>query len=319
MAMGILKHSSKHLLIYKGINLAVGRLGSVLNDLLSPHIAYWYNVAWAVWFGTITCIASFGCCQTLIWLDSRYKDSIDSEADLELKSLDSVSPREPKTRPISVSFWIVCAIMCLYYAADIPFNAIHSSFLQTKWYKGNPKLASQIMAVPDTISAIMVPFVGTFVDRYGHRCKVMIVTGCIMVGAHLYFAFATASSPSPIPVLVLLGLAYAMLLTFWPCIPLIVSEDCLSTALYFLGGLTSQRNCNIMFERVSGIGSSCGRVSFGFGSYLHLDRAILCVCLFLWTFAVNCTSDLGHAFKRWHFGTTINFARLQDFGRGGRD
>lgn len=88
------------------------------------------------------------------------------------------------------------------------------------------------MAIPDTISAVCVPIVGTLVDWYGHRCKTMLITGLIMMVVHTYFAFATASDPSPVPFLTALGFAYASMLTFWPSIPLIVPEKKLSTALY---------------------------------------------------------------------------------------
>jgi nitrate/nitrite transporter NarK len=178
-------------------------------------------------------------------LDKKFQErhSSDDELDSALDETDISLPTSKRGSPqaavlsfkqldLPLNFWLVCFIMCLYYGADIPFNAIHSSFLESKWYKGDPKTASQIMAIPDTISALLIPFVGTFVDRFGHRCKVMIVCGLIMMTCHTYFAFAIASDPSPIFALISLGLAYAMLLTFWPCIPLIVKEGTLSTALY---------------------------------------------------------------------------------------
>lgn len=232
----------KELAMAIGVNLAFGRLGSVLNDIVSPWLAYGVNVPFAVWFGTVTCIASFGCCYALVRLDKRYQErsSSDDELYLDDQAFSPISKLggsphfNQLTRgksDLPLSFWLICSVMCLYYGADIPFNAIHSGFLESKWYKGNPKMASQIMAVPDTISALLIPFVGTFVDRYGHRCKVMILCGVIMMICHTYFAFATDADPSPIFALVPLGLAYAMLLTFWPCIPLVVHESKLSTAL----------------------------------------------------------------------------------------
>ena len=235
----------KELAMAIGINLAFGRLGSVLNDIVSPWLAYGVDVPFAVWFGTLTCILSFGCCYALVRLDKKFPERQSSDDDLDLTADETMlssptskidSPQAPSLAlqhlDLPIRFWLICFIMCLYYGADIPFNAIHSSFLESKWYKGDPQTASQIMAIPDTISALLIPFVGTFVDRFGHRCKVMILCGLIMMVCHIYFAFASASSPSPIYALVPLGLAYAMLLTFWPCIPLIVNEGKLATALY---------------------------------------------------------------------------------------
>jgi hypothetical protein len=37
-----------------------------------------------------------------------------------------------------LAFWQICLIMAFMYATVIPFNTIHSAFLQTKWYVGDP-------------------------------------------------------------------------------------------------------------------------------------------------------------------------------------
>ena len=224
----------KELALALGLNLAIGRLGSVLNDILSPALAYNIGMNFAIWFGTFTCIVSFLCTQTLVSLDKNFVKKSKSDPTLsENPTIAKPENSDVKERFLPQSFWLICCITCLYYAADIPFNAIHSSFLQTKWYKGDPQTASQIMAIPDTLSAVFVPLVGIFVDKYGHRCKVSILCGVMMTVIHYYFAYATASSPSPIPFLIGLGFSYAMLLIFWPSIPLVVEESKLSTAFGF--------------------------------------------------------------------------------------
>lgn len=227
----------RELALALGLNLAIGRLGSVLNDILSPYLAYAVGMNFAIWFGTVTCIVSFGCTQTLVSMDKTFvkKSRSDNDIDCSPSTPKSLNPRKYVSEEsfLPQSFWLICIITCLYYAADIPFNAIHSSFLQTKWYKGDPQTASQIMAIPDTLSAVFVPGVGFLVDKYGHRCKVSILCGSMMAVIHYYFAFATASSPSPIPFLIGLGFSYAMLLIFWPSIPLVVHESKLSTAFGF--------------------------------------------------------------------------------------
>lgn len=225
----------KELALALGLNLAIGRLGSVLNDILSPYLAYSIGMNFAIWFGTFTCIVSFMCTQTLVTMDKQFVKRSKSNSNVNNSPTLSNSADTSKTKlyHLPKSFWLICCVTCLYYAADIPFNAIHSSFLQTKWYKGDPQTASQIMAIPDTLSAVFVPVVGIFVDKYGHRCKISILCGVMMALIHYYFAYATAESPSPIPFLVGLGFSYAMLLIFWPSIPLVVHESKLSTAFGF--------------------------------------------------------------------------------------
>ncbi|KAI9359596.1 major facilitator superfamily domain-containing protein [Zopfochytrium polystomum] len=143
----------------------------------------------------------------------------------------------------TLPFWLICLIMCLMYATVIPFNTIHSAFLQNRWYPNDPATAAQVMAIPDIISATLVPFCGTFVDRYGRRSKVLIFCGCIMAVVHLILAFATRQMiSSPLLLLCMLGFSYALLLTFWPCIPLVVKEKSLATAF---GIATATQNASL--------------------------------------------------------------------------
>lgn len=129
-------------------------------------------------------------------------------------------------------FWLIIIAMNLMYATVIPFNTIHSAFLQTKWYKGNPQIAAQVMAVPDTISAVFVPFAGTFADMYGHRVKTLMLCGLVMSVCHLVLGLGTVTTvASPMPALVAMGAGYCLLLTFWPCISLCVRDDRLASAM----------------------------------------------------------------------------------------
>ncbi|KAJ3131007.1 hypothetical protein HK100_007007 [Physocladia obscura] len=128
-------------------------------------------------------------------------------------------------------FWQIVLVMCLMFATVIPFNTILAALLQLKWYHGNPKKAAQIMAIPDITSAILVPFVGTLVDKYGRRSLILFTCGLSMAVVHLLLGFLpTDYLTSPIPVLMVLGFSYSLLLTFWPCIPLVVPDDYVATA-----------------------------------------------------------------------------------------
>jgi predicted MFS family arabinose efflux permease len=192
-------------------------------------------------------LASFSCTQNLVYLDQQWLEKKSSDETIALDKLcnqseASQAKQSSNVASLPLSFWLICMSMCFYYAVDIPFNTIHSSFLQSKWYRGYPKTAAQIMVIPDIISALLVPFVGTFVDFYGHRCKTMIVCGCLMTLVHLYFALASPQSPSPIPFLVVLGFSYSLLLTYWPCISIVVPEEHLSTAF---GLATSLLNASL--------------------------------------------------------------------------
>ncbi|RKO93289.1 major facilitator superfamily domain-containing protein [Blyttiomyces helicus] len=230
-----------------GVNLSVARLGSVLNDILSPRLALKFDVPVAVWFGFATCAFSMACGAAVNLLDSyhdrraRTAVSTSHASDGEEDEEEEGTIRSPLTAgahphpagkldlaaamTFPLPFWQVCLIMCLMYATVVPFNAIHSAFLQTKWYKGDPQTASEIMGIPDVISALTVPFAGSAADIFGHRSKMLMLCGLMMAGVHLYLGIADEkTSSSPIPALSILGFSYAFLLTFWACIPIIVDE-----------------------------------------------------------------------------------------------
>ncbi|TPX75630.1 hypothetical protein CcCBS67573_g03114 [Chytriomyces confervae] len=282
-----------------GVNLSVSRLGTVLTDFLSPHLAISVSVPSAIWVGFFTCIVSMACGIALNFVDeygSNLKFTVGASYELlETKAKHQksrrgsiIAPLSPAVRPLRVAsvsgtseakssrhsrsrsrsarqressddlsdvpsmpnikdlfefplpFWQVVLVMCLMYATVIPFNTIHAAFLQLKWYPGNPTKAARVMAIPDILSAILVPFVGTFVDNYGRRSKVLFLCGVSMAAAHLVLGFCSETTlTSPVPVEIVLGFSYALLLTFQPCIPLVVSERRVATAF---GLATSAQN-----------------------------------------------------------------------------
>jgi hypothetical protein len=187
----------KELAFAVGINLATARLGSVLNDMVSPVLGVNYSVPLAVWVGSFSCGLSFLCSAGLAYVDltrspegerpsqQEYIKMRNTAENEESAEEDDIFPRgshdtiSSPSSPFEVvkgnvrfplAFWILQLIMVLMYATVLPFNTIHSAFLQTKWFKGDPIGAAQVMvcfhssnlnqAIPDTISVILVPFVG---------------------------------------------------------------------------------------------------------------------------------------------------------------
>ncbi|KAF9389254.1 hypothetical protein CPC16_005924 [Podila verticillata] len=109
-----------------------------------------------------------------------------------------------------LTFWLLCALTVLLYGTVVPFNNIASDFLQSKWYPGNPRKATAVMGIPDTLGAVLVPAFGIVVDRYGGRASTLIVSAFIMIIVHSTLAFTTLS---PIYAFTLLGIAYTIVVT----------------------------------------------------------------------------------------------------------
>ncbi|KAF9905247.1 hypothetical protein EC991_001899 [Linnemannia zychae] len=66
----------KELAMALGINLCVARLGSVLNDILTPYIWSRSSVPFAFWGGFVSCILSSMTACLLAWLDKRYESGV---------------------------------------------------------------------------------------------------------------------------------------------------------------------------------------------------------------------------------------------------
>ncbi|KAI9005084.1 major facilitator superfamily domain-containing protein [Hyaloraphidium curvatum] len=324
----------RELALALGLNLAIARMGSVANDLLSPVIAVRVSEPAAVWVGTATCMVAFCCATALGWLDHRLSsggegegsstpgahgaergtyfhledgDLSDAEGDgtqpvpspqagrLSRSSSIKVgpgdmsptshepdlsdegapkhrlrSPSSPRlsnvlipvsrasfstvrltappspnlrgpTSPLALpplpalpsfsdfpsAFHVLMLVNALLYATVIPFQTIHSALLQRKWYPGDPETAGEAMGLPDTISAVMAPFVGSLTDRFGRRTHTLTACGLVMASAHLLIGLARPPGfvASPVPALVVLGFGFGLLGVLWSAIPLLVPED----------------------------------------------------------------------------------------------
>ena len=262
----------KHLALVMGLNLAIGRFGSVVNDFVSPWLVtrdeenVTRGVVYALWVGVLMCLVSLCAAGLLAVLDERMSgDDADNEKAIKAKDsseelilipdetgspVDTVKPgsdgetivpkllKERKSWSLLVqeaarlplAYWLICAVMILSYGTVIPFNTIHSAFLQTR-FKMDPVSAAQVMAIPDTLSMFLTPFAGSFVDRYGFRVHVLGLCGALLTGVHLTLGLSSQLSWFiPYMPLSVLGFCYAFLLLFWPMMPLVVPHTVLATA-----------------------------------------------------------------------------------------
>ncbi|KAF9897155.1 hypothetical protein BX616_006087, partial [Lobosporangium transversale] len=121
------------------------------------------------------------------------------------------------------SFWLLCAMTVLLYSTVVPFNNVASDFLQSKWYPNNPRKATTIMSIPDTIGAFLGPCLGIIVDRYGRRASILIASTIVLVIVHTTLGFTMIN---PIFAFSLLGIAYAMYgVAIWPSFACVITSE----------------------------------------------------------------------------------------------
>jgi MFS family permease len=111
----------------------------------------------------------------------------------------------------------------------VPFNNIHAELFASRYFKGEETLAAQVMSLPDTLSAILIPPLGALVDKIGRRAHFLFLCSMILAIVHLIL-MATPTDSSKIssfqvyPLLFLLGIAYAISAILYTCIPLVLSS-----------------------------------------------------------------------------------------------
>ncbi|KAJ3089839.1 hypothetical protein HK102_005377, partial [Quaeritorhiza haematococci] len=104
----------------------------------------------------------------------------------------------------------------------VPFNNIASDFLMSKWFPGDTEKAGIVMSIPDTMSAILVPFCGVLVDRFGRRASLLIMCALVIAGVHTALGLTMINPAIP---LVFLGLSYSIYgVAIWPSIATIIQH-----------------------------------------------------------------------------------------------
>lgn len=126
-----------------GVNLAISKLGSVINNILSPILAEQVGIVFALWFGAILCGGGILCVLLTIPIDKSMDKRIayDAVGQKEQGADDegSVSTEGPKVSfrdalLLPHIFWILVISCVVVYGCILPFNNISSSLLLERDY-----------------------------------------------------------------------------------------------------------------------------------------------------------------------------------------
>eukprot|EP00593_Proboscia_inermis_P008847 CAMPEP_0171318696 /NCGR_PEP_ID=MMETSP0816-20121228/90475_1 /TAXON_ID=420281 /ORGANISM="Proboscia inermis, Strain CCAP1064/1" /LENGTH=416 /DNA_ID=CAMNT_0011813475 /DNA_START=63 /DNA_END=1313 /DNA_ORIENTATION=- len=102
--------------------------------------------------------------------------------------------------------------------------------------------AGRIMSIPYTISAVLSPFLGFFVDKFGRRAFIAFLAPCFLLVVHLSLGLTHGS---PVIPLIGQGIAYALYAAvIWPSVPLTVEAKLTGTAY---GTITAIQNIGLAF------------------------------------------------------------------------
>lgn len=136
MAQGTLVASwfkNSELALALGINLSVARLGSVINNELSPVVSQASSVSTALWVGVIMCLASTFMVLLLIPIDKRAEKLTKENQKEAGVAAESIHFSDIKHfRP---AFWLLALSCLVVYGCVIPFNNVASSLLMERLFK----------------------------------------------------------------------------------------------------------------------------------------------------------------------------------------
>ena len=181
----------KELAFAFGLNLSVARLGSVLNNLISPLLTSTVDIQFALWFGSILTGASLLCVFVISSIDTQYDKDFNSllgesegldqgsmnkpllEVDVSTSNNRKVSLEgilsgegkegEVKERPVwtiytfGQAFWLLAISCVVVYGCVLPFNNIASSLLLERNYFQAPEAGCHLLYPTQCQNSTNVP------------------------------------------------------------------------------------------------------------------------------------------------------------------
>lgn len=104
--------AGKELALAIGLNLSIARVGTVVNNVLSPIIAERWSVPGAFWVGCLSCLLSFTCTVATILVDRCYHHY---HSDHEHTHKHHPTRRRTANNDFDHSFWVLTAVCFLFY------------------------------------------------------------------------------------------------------------------------------------------------------------------------------------------------------------
>ncbi|CAG9327828.1 im:7160594_2 [Blepharisma stoltei] len=235
--------SGKELAMALGMNVSISRLGSVFNDLTEPAFdSLTGSVDFGIWFGFGLCLASMACGFALIAMDKK-RDIKLGVLDKKIES-DKVKWSDLKT--FNFSFWLISINCLVVYICVLCFNNIASDYFQTR-FGFSSVIAGVLISITYSISAVLCPIIGFYIDRVGNRATLITISAVIMVIVHTIFIIIPDCDQCAWGALdlVLLGLGYSLYASvMWASVPLVVEPKTVGSAF---GIVTAIQNFGLAF------------------------------------------------------------------------
>ncbi|DAZ98210.1 TPA: hypothetical protein N0F65_005342 [Lagenidium giganteum] len=127
-----------------GVNLSIARLGSVINNELSPIVAASAGVSTALWVGVAMCTLSSTAVLSVISIDRGADQQQARHSSNKSATAAANSIKISDIRHFRPAFWLLALSCLVVYGCVIPFNNVASSLLlERDFFKEPPKICAR--------------------------------------------------------------------------------------------------------------------------------------------------------------------------------
>ncbi|HTQ53988.1 MAG TPA: MFS transporter [Bryobacteraceae bacterium] len=246
--------TGKELAMAFGMTLTIARLGTLFSFNTEQLLAARMGYRGALWIAAALCLFSL-VCNWIYTLMDRHAEPILKLP--EAGSGDKITWSD--VGKFRASYWFAVGICVTFYSAIFPFTDLATDFFHDKW--GLPLASGEglsflggvfynfthmfttaqgVTSIIIAASMVLAPFAGNFVDRVGHRARLMVLGSLLMIPAHLMLGLTHIS---PVLSMIVLGAAFVLVpACIWPSVPLIVDAQRVGTAF---GLMTAIQNIGL--------------------------------------------------------------------------
>ncbi|XP_029634850.1 major facilitator superfamily domain-containing protein 1-like [Octopus sinensis] len=245
-----------------GIIMAIARLGSVMNFLMTKNLEYHFGLTKTLFFGFSLCLFSLGLACLLAMIEYSVKDD-DDDGTTQNKQHKVASLRDLKQ--LSCLYWLINISRLFFFNAVVQFVVDSTEFFQDK-YKISPERSAYIIGAIYDVGMICSPFVGFLAD-YTKSVKRMLFIGILsLLPVFLVLAYTGLNT---IICTVWIGLSLTVcVICYWPVMTKVIPPHLLGSGLGICTSLTA-----------IGVGTT----SFVVGKILEHDESVtLPEMLHLW-------------------------------------
>jgi len=227
----------KDLSLSFGITLSFARIGSYANLVITPKMATAEGLAFAVWFGTITCAVSVA--MTIL---AAFSDKI---RDKYVQTEEEVSAATPfhirDVLHFPPSLWLIYLICVFFYIGVFTLISVSGQPYFIAVFGFSKDDSGSVLGLPYLMSVVLAPIMGFGVGKLGWKPAFLGLATLIMGAAYAVLLWATPVviwSPFPFTMyappfigMMLMGFSYSLCAaSLWPCVPLLVDENKVGSA-----------------------------------------------------------------------------------------